>query len=1204
MVYILRQARTTMQRVGRSVSRHRTFILFVVLSALLVPAPLRAASLEFRSEGFFASPDGQLKFSRELWRYCPHLDVDGELAVNIEGPILRPGHTTLAGDATKTQLDPARRRWVDVGTLGKLAAPCSRTVSEYSGGMLVRLEYGPVPPEVTEAVCRLIFPVGVFKGRRARWEGGETVLPADKPDDKHLVFLSDPKGTAGPFRFDLGPDRQLGVKFLSRVQGLVLADCRQWNETNYHLQAGFAGRSMLLFVCLLRPGEPFPEVATPPEPAKAPEVKTTDEGAVFQVGNGLYEVLVAKSVQVSVRKKGELFVAVEPPSVREKDEVYLLSEPVNFEAKGGRVEVVSKVKGRPFRVRQSFAMEEDGWLSVSAAFEGMAANAKDTMIELVLPAKKFAGRTVRAAERFVTLPKDPPKQARLLDDWKGQVLDYDLPAEGPERLTLICDQKANSALIDYRPWGQQSFKIGMRPKDGAVQYRLHFWKEDEPPAIVKGNLLRGGASFETGPEGVRPYCCHSWYDKMVQQGAPPAFDTTTAVHGTTSLHLTAGDSVKLGNPHGFAFVGAAFNRVPLRRGHKYTVSAWLKADQPGIKAVIYCGETTWAGEDWGPFAVDTEWKRYHFSFYTADFKKSGYWLTWVGLDPQCKQGTLWIDAVQLEEGDLSDFRPAAEIEYGVEVPNKEKLFESCTPAAALLHVRNNGKQNLAGNVQYVVKDYWDQPARTGAVAVNVPADGTIAYPVDFGVLPCGYYRGYFTVPSGEVKELIFGVYQPQPLTPPPNDWLLGCHNDPMPLVRKLGFGTVRAFEIFEFSGIAPAKGKFDFSRSDRMVARARECGLSILPILGEFSWPGYRSDPPIPPYAQESMGENVLEGGRRVRVAWPTVAAWKDYVRALTNRYRGQIANWEVMNEPSLVMTPQQYVQYLQAAYEAAKEGDPDCRVVGVCATEDFRGKSGAAAFPFVDGVFKLGGTKYFDVLSVHLYHTNPPERTLEVGSDQTLEQLRKVMKDAYGKEAAVWNTERSYSSRQLAYSRRKVDVPLDYCEEPQFLIDNFRHKAEYMIRETLLNSVAGCGGRFYWFGQFDYETCFITVRYFQPYGLDHAEFDQSPCPELIAANGLARALEGMSHPQGQLSLGNGGRGCVFSGEKGSVAALWDCLGKQRIAIGVGKADFSVRDFFGEPIAVQPDATGQITVEIEGAPKYLLLPGLDAAACRRLLGRP
>jgi len=608
---------------------------------------------------------------------------------------------------------------------------------------------------------------------------------------------------------------------------------------------------------------------------------------------------------------------------------------------------------------------------------------------------------------------------------------------------------------------------------------------------------------------------------------------------------------------------------------------------------MYCGENTWSGRDWGPFPVSTEWKRYHFTFFTDDFKKSGHYLTWVGIAPDCKEGTLWIDAVQLEEGRLSDFQPGSELEYGIEVASPEKLFDDGSSCAAILRVRNNGKKALAGNVKYEIKDYWEHAVRAGSVTVNVPPETAASYPVDLGKLPCGYYRGYFTPPGGDVKEMIFGVYQPQLLTPLPDDWPLACHNDPSPLVRKLGFGSVRAFEIFEFADIAPQKGQFNFDRADRMQEEAQRCGLTIMPILGKFHWPSYRPEPPIPAWAQEKVGPGSVAGRR---MAWPKIEAWKDYVRALTGHYKGKITYWEVLNEPGLHMTPQEYMPYLKAAYEAAKEGNPDCKVVGICGTRDFSGKG-----DFTEGVFKLGGTAYFDLLSVHLYHTNPPERTRNVGSDKLLERWRNTMKETYGKETVAWNTEQSFIALQPAYSSRKVNVPVDFCEEPQFLIDTFKHKAEYMIRETLLDAVGGNGGRFFWFGMFDYETCFITIRYFQPYGLDHNEFDQAPCPELIAANGLARALDGMSHPYREIALGDSGRCVVFTGEKGSMAALWDWKGTSRLAIGVGKNRFALRDFFGEPIRVSPDEKGEITVELEGAPKYLSLPGQDGATVLRLL---
>lgn len=1172
--------------------------LLVVWLAVLAPSALQAGSLEFRSEGFFASPDARVKFFREPWRYAPHLDVDGALAVNIVGPILQPGYVALSGEGTKTEIDAGKRQLIESGALGEFSASCRRTVSEYAGGILIRMEYGQTPPEVTEAICRVILPIEVFKNRRARWRGGDMVLPDEKPDEEHLVFLNDPEGKANLFRFDLGDGLELGLKLLSPTKGRSFSDCRQWNEMNYHLQATFEGKEMLLFACLLRPEDPFPQVEAPAAPARPPEARTSEQGAVLQAQDGLYEILVAKSGQAQVMKSGVGLFSVETPCVREREAIYPLTERVSFQVNGSRVEVATKAKDKPFGLRQSFAVEEDGWLSVSAEFEGLDASNHEARAELALPVGEFLAKAVRAGERFVELPRETAPAATLLDDWASKVLDYELLPDGPDHVTLICDHRRTSYLADDRKWGQDSFKIGMTPQDSAVKYRLHFWKEDGPPAAsAKGNLLRDGASFETGPDGVRPFSCYSWTEKMVEPGIPPAFDTTTAVHGKVSLRLTAEDSVKKGDPRGFAFVGTVFNRVALKRDRRYTVSAYMKADKPGMKAVLYCGETTWAGNDWGDFPVSTEWKRYHLSFFTNDFKKSGYYLTWVGISPDCKEGTLWIDAVQLEEGELSDFQPAAAVEYGIEVDSPEKHFESGASCGAALRVRNNGIEPFAGAVKYELKDYWEHVVRAGSVAVDVPAETTAAYPVDLGRLPCGYYRGYFEGPGGDVKEIIFGVYEPQPLAALPEDWPLACHNDPSPLVRRLGFGSVRAFEIFEFAGIAPEKGRFDFSRSDRMVREAEKCGLTIMPILGGFEWPSYRPQPPIPPYAQQKVSLSTLGGGRRM--AWPTVEAWKDYVRALTSHYKGTITYWEVLNEPNLSMTPQEYVPYLQAAYEAAKEGNPDCKVVGVCATTDFAGKPGS----FTGKVLELGGAGYFDILSVHLYDTNPPERTLDAGSDQLLERWRKTMKETYGKEAPVWHSERSFNCRQIAYSQRKVNVPVECCDEPQFLIDTFKHKAEYMIRETLLDAVAGKGGRFFWFGLFDYETCFITVRYFQPYGLDHAEFDQSPGPELIAANGLARALAGMSHPYRQLSWGDARRCVVFAGERGSLAALWDWKGTSRVAIGVGKNQYALLDFFGEPIAVSPNKEGQIAVELEGAPKYLSLPGQDGEAACRLLGQ-
>lgn len=81
--------------------------LLVVWLAVLAPSALQAGSLEFRSEGFFASPDARAKFFREPWRYAPHLDVDGVLAVNIVGPILQPGTLCFPATGRRRRSTPA-----------------------------------------------------------------------------------------------------------------------------------------------------------------------------------------------------------------------------------------------------------------------------------------------------------------------------------------------------------------------------------------------------------------------------------------------------------------------------------------------------------------------------------------------------------------------------------------------------------------------------------------------------------------------------------------------------------------------------------------------------------------------------------------------------------------------------------------------------------------------------------------------------------------------------------------------------------------------------------------------------------------------------------------------------------------------------------------------------------------------------------------
>jgi hypothetical protein len=77
----------------------------------------------------------------------------------------------------------------------------------------------------------------------------------------------------------------------------------------------------------------------------------------------------------------------------------------------------------------------------------------------------------------------------------------------------------------------------------------------------------------------------------------------------------------------------------------------------------------------------------------------------------------------------------------------------------------------------------------------------------------------------------------------------------------------------------------------------------------------------------------------------------------------------------------------------------------------------------------------------------------------------------------------------------------------------------------------------------------------------------------------------------------------VFTGEKGALAALWTAKKSSRLIIPVGRTPFVVRNFFGEPLALTPNAQGDLVMELDGAPKYLALPGLTGEAACTLLGQ-
>ena len=192
------------------------------------------------------------------------------------------------------------------------------------------------------------------------------------------------------------------------------------------------------------------------------------------------------------------------------------------------------------------------------------------------------------------------------------------------------------------------------------------------------------------------------------------------------------------------------------------------------------------------------------------------------------------------------------------------------------------------------------------------------------------------------------------------------------MLRQAGIGWVRS--DFDWNLVARRPGEWDFSAFDRIVDDCEAQGVQLLPILGRS-------------------------------VAWANPAhehldAWGEYVKRVVTRYGSRLPVLEVWNEQNISLfwkdpNPTNYLALLRRAYEVVKAHDPALRV-------SFGGTAGVP-FDFIEEVYRLGGAKFFDIVSVHPY-TRPeaPEGRL----DRDLERLRAIMAKYGDAEKPLWITE------------------------------------------------------------------------------------------------------------------------------------------------------------------------------------------------------
>lgn len=390
----------------------------------------------------------------------------------------------------------------------------------------------------------------------------------------------------------------------------------------------------------------------------------------------------------------------------------------------------------------------------------------------------------------------------------------------------------------------------------------------------------------------------------------------------------------------------------------------------------------------------------------------------------------------------------------------------------------------------------------------------------------------------------------------------GCHFTASPLaidlLKAAGVNWARfhdaSTELTGWYHLEPDKGKWTFQ--DAQVKLYRDHHIKI--------YAGLQTSPLWASFYQDSGKKDV--NGYFDRYFQPKdLAAWSNYVRTVTARYRGVIDDYFIWNEPwgdsfwhtgydpkTKVYTqtpeaPGDFAKLSIAAYKAAKEGNPDARIAGFNTIDGVKGRG------WTKGVFDGGAYPFCDVVDFHFYtdkdQAQPDDQAPKTYQDAVGYIKSKVPdfnKPVYMSEGQS-NSTGSTGGAGFGLYQRALTWPNQ---------NNPILNADKTCRYVIATLAAGCSKVFLYsahgYSCLAVEPSFVTL----------VGPDGYPSVETAAFSNLAWQLEDSKYIR-TVNLSDQVNAYLFSGRNGTVAAV---SGLRKGAYQVpANPELAVTDLFGNP---------------------------------------
>jgi len=232
--------------------------------------------------------------------------------------------------------------------------------------------------------------------------------------------------------------------------------------------------------------------------------------------------------------------------------------------------------------------------------------------------------------------------------------------------------------------------------------------------------------------------------------------------------------------------------------------------------------------------------------------------------------------------------------------------------------------------------------------------------------------------AGLLLAIAFVNWRSRPAPPPPAVRLPGYADigvnvaleqydpDALPLVldrlQSAGISWLR--QRFPWDQIEPSLGRFQWETWDRIIEAASARGFRLIAVLDRSpAWarsPVDAENPFAPPHERADYGR---------------------FVAAFVDRYRDRVDVYQIWDEPNIAphwgaraIDPVEYLGLLREGYYQVKARDPDAWVVlAALAPNDEPGGANLSDLTFLDRIYALGGSAWFDAVAAEPYGFDAP---------------------------------------------------------------------------------------------------------------------------------------------------------------------------------------------------------------------------------------